>query len=202
MDEQQRVYRNGTKVDALYRAIRDSQAIDLIPKLIKQVITDEMWREHYYEKTSETFRFDSFRKFIETHPPDGLGTTIDNLFRMCAEDAEAIEMIDTTLQKDVVSSSDASSKQKPPAISSARQAGLRKLRMMAEANPEVATLRKSVLAGEVSLNSALVTLGIRKRRISMTKDISKVPQALKKNFTPEEYQQLLDMLNQDRDQNR
>lgn len=198
--DQERRYLNGTKVDTLYRAIRDSQAIEIIPKLVKQIISDEMWREHFYEKTSETFKFSSFRKFIETHPPDGLGTSVENFFKMCRDDAEAIEMIDTTLQHDVDIVDSSEPKPKPPAISSASQAGLRKLRQLAEENAEIATLRQAVLAGEISVNSALITAGLRKKRISMAKDIAKVPQALKRNFSPEEYQQLIEILNQERSQ--
>jgi hypothetical protein len=198
MDNQQRIYRNGIKVDTLYRAIRESQAIELIPKLVKQIISEEMWKEHLYEKTNEIFRFNSFRRFIETHPPDGLGTSVENLFKMCLDDAEAIEMIDATMQSDFEILDDLNSKPKPPAISSSRQAGLRKLRQLAEQNAEIALLRQAVLEGGISLNSALVKAGVRKKRISMNKDVSGAYQALKRNFSPDEYQQLIEMLSRDR----
>lgn len=198
MNNQQRLYRNGVKVDALYRAIRESQIVEMIPKLVKQVISEEMWREHFYEKTSETFKFNSFRRFVETHPPDGLGTSVEYLFKMCLDDAEAIEMIDIAVNNENNVHDISDPQIKPPIISSARQAGLRKLRQLAEQNTEIAALRQAVLEGDVSLNSALIAAGIRKKRISMTKDVSKVSQALKRNFSPEEYQEIIEILNRDR----
>jgi hypothetical protein len=194
MTEQEKLYRNGLKVDSLYRAIRDSQAIELIPQLVRQVIADEMWRGHYYEKTGETFRFDSIRQFIETHPPDGLGTTINNLFKMCTDEPEVMDMLDLALQQDTNITSDENEKPKRPPISSARQAGLRKLRLLSEQNEAIASLRRSVLAGELSLNAALVSAGLKKKRISMTKDVSRASESLKRNFSTEEVQQLIDLL--------
>jgi len=162
MNEQQKLHRNGVKVDSLYRAVRDSQAVELVPQLVTQIINDEMWREHTYEKTSQTFKFDTFQKFVETHPPDGLGTKIENLFKLCLDDSTAIELIDKALE--IVGEAKDTDKPriKRPAVSSARQAGLRRLRRYAEENEQIASLRRSVLAGEMSVNAALVAAGLRK----------------------------------------
>jgi hypothetical protein len=193
MSRQQRLYRNGIKVDTLYRAIRDSQAVELVPKLVKRVIQDEMWREHRYEKTGETFTFKSFRTFVETHPPDGLGTKVESLFRLCVEDPEAMDIIDQTLEKEA-EETDGTAERKRPPISSARQAGLRRLRAYAEKNERVASLRQSVLAGEISLGAALVAAGLREKRVSIPRDVSKASEALRRIYTAGEFQQLVEML--------
>jgi len=191
MNDEQRLYRNGVKVDSLYRAVRDSQAVELIPKLVEQIIADEMWREHLYEKTGETFKFESFQEFIETHPPDGLGTKIDILFKMCLDHPSIMEMIDQTIQSTNEKAQTDKLKIKKPAVSNARQAGLRRLRQYAERDEAVADLRRSVLEGKISINAALVAAGLKKPRLSIPKDINKATAALKRFYTREECQQLV-----------
>ncbi len=191
MDDQQKLHRNGIKVDSLYRAVRDSQAIELVPQLVRQIVADEMWREHTYDKTNQTFRFDNFQEFVEKHPPDGLGTKVETLFRLCLEDSTAMEIIDKALET-VGEAKDAGKPQiKRPAVSSARQAGLRRLRRYAEQNEEVASLRRAVLAGEMSVNAALVAAGLRKPRITIPKDLTKATAALKRIYNADEIQQLI-----------
>ncbi|MGI4788441.1 MAG: hypothetical protein ACRYFS_06270 [Janthinobacterium lividum] len=191
MDDQQRLRRNGIKVDSLYRTVRDSQAVELVPQLVRQIIADNMWREHTYDKTNQTFRFDKFQTFVEKHPPDGLGTKVEVLFKLCLEDATVIEMIDKALET-VGEAKDGNEPQiKRPAVSSSRQAGLRRLRQYSEQNDEVAKLRQAVLAGEMSVNAALVAAGLRKPRITIPKDLTKATQALKRIYNHEEIQQLI-----------
>lgn len=191
MDDQQRLHRNGIKVDSLYRTVRDSQAVELVPQLVRQIIADDMWREHTYDKTNQTFRFDSFQAFVEKHPPDGLGTKVEVLFKLCLEDSTVMEMIDKALET-VGEAIDGRSPQiKRPAVSSSRQAGLRRLRQYAEQSEEVAKLRQAVLSGEMSVNAALVAAGLRKPRITIPKDLTKATQALKRIYSYEEIQQLV-----------
>lgn len=191
MDDQQKLYRNGVKVDSLYRTVRDSQAVELVPQLVRQIVADEMWREHTYEKTNQTFKFDNFQEFVEKHPPDGLGTKVETLFKLCIEDSTAMEMIDKALE----TMGDAKDGEKPqikrPAVSSTRQAGLRRLRRYAEQSEEIAALRQAVLAGRMSVNAALVAAGLRKPRITIPKDLTKATAALKRIYNPDEVQQLI-----------
>ena len=194
MEKQQKLYRNGIKVDNLYRAIRDSQAIENIPKLVRQIIEDGMWREHLYEKTGETFNFDSFQKFVETHPPNGLGTTVETLFKLCVEAPEVMDLIDQSLQNDVDNTNGEQAKLKRPPISSARQAGLRKLRLYTEQNKQVAALRDAVLAGEMSVNAALVAAGFRKKRFSIPEDVAGATRALRRRYSQEELHELVELL--------
>lgn len=196
MNDQQKLYRNGLTVDTLYRAVRDSKAVDNVPFLVRQVLEQEMWREHTYEKTGETFRFDSFQQFVETHPPDGLGTKTENLFHLCLEDTAATELLDNTLIAEATRRPEG--KDAPiirrPAITTARQAGLRRLRRFAEQNASAEALRQSVLEGKMSVNAALVAAGLRKPRVTIPKDVQKATEALKRIYTPEERQQMIQAL--------
>ncbi len=196
MDDQQKRNRNGAKVDSLYRTVRDSQAVELVPQLVRQIIADEMWREHTYEKTNQTFRFDNFQEFVEKHPPDGLGTKVEILFKLCLEDSTVMEMIDKALETVSEAKDGKEPQTKRPAVSSARQAGLRRLRRYAEQNEEVAALRQAVLAGEISVNAALVAAGLRKPRITIPKDLTKATAALKRIYNADEVEQLIKFMSE------
>jgi hypothetical protein len=219
MNEQQNVQSNGTYVDMLYRCIRNSSSVENLPGLVKQVIAEEMWREHLFAKTGEVFHFDNFKDFVETHAPDGLGIKVETLLRLCRDDAEALDMIDQALRDEStqgyrsnlnrgnfvdniheVSSGDINSispveiKGRP--TGTPRQAGLRKLRAHAENNETIAKLRDKVLIGEMSVNKALIEAGLRAERFTVTKDPEKAAQALRKSFNKEELEKLVALLSE------
>lgn len=191
MNEQQKLHRNGLKVDTLYRAVRDSQAVQLVPQLVHQILAEDMWREHIYEKTGQKFAFDTFQKFVETHPPDGLGTKVENLFNLCLEDDIATELLDKVLESTSQAKGDDAPKIKRPAISTVRQAGLRRLRRYAEQNEAGASLRQNVLDGKMSVNAALVAAGLRKPRITIPRDLTKATEALRRIYNHDELKQLI-----------
>lgn len=199
MNQNERLFRNGVKVDNLYRAIRDSQAVDLVPKLVRQIIDEEMWREHFYEKTGETFRFSHFISFIEKHPPDGLGTSIENLIRLCIDSPETIDLLDRIIQDELkqLPADQVKDKKKASSPTSSRQVALRRLRKLAETNDRIRLLRDSVLSGEMSLNAAMVAAGIRKRRISIPEDIAGATKSLKRRYSLEQIQEFINLLSDD-----
>jgi hypothetical protein len=201
--------RNGTKVELLSRSIREGVAsLDNIPSLIRQVIEQDMWRAHLDEKTGEVFQFDNFKAFIETYPPDGLGTNTATLIRLCADGALVVDLIDDTIQftagdvsgityavKDEVGAPQQEAK-KHIATGASRQAGLRKLRKYAGDNPQVEELRQAVLTGKMSINKALIRAGLRPERLTIARDPEKAAEALKRSFTSEELKQLIRLLRQ------
>jgi hypothetical protein len=58
----------------------------------------------------------------------------------------------------------------------------------------VEQLRQSVLAGEISINKALIEAGLRPERITIPRDPEKAAEAIKRNFTQEELNQLVRLL--------
>jgi hypothetical protein len=200
--------RNGAKVDMLSRSIREGAAsLDNIPRLIRQVIEEQMWREYLDKKTGEVFRFDSFKEFVQSPPPGGLGTTVATLIRLCVDDPLVVDLIDEIVQFTVPeptaiyhyakNEENGNNKEEPKkyiATGTSRQAGLRKLRKYAESNPQVEELRQAVLAGEMSVNKALIESGLRADRITIARDPEKAAEALKRTFTTEELKQLIRLL--------
>jgi hypothetical protein len=196
--------RNGKRVDMLSRSIKDGAAsLESIPGLIRQVLEEDMWRGHLHEETGEVFQFENFKEFVVSPPPQGLGTNIATLIRLCADDALVVDMIDEAVQftpPDLVAIShpvngDGSQDgKKYIATGTSRQAGLRKLRQHAETSPKVEQLRQAVLTGEMSINKALIEAGLKSERITITRDPEKAAEVLKRSFSNEELQQLIRLL--------
>lgn len=199
--------RNGKRVDMLSRSIKEGAAsLENIPGLIRQVIEEEMWREHLHQETGEVFTFDNFKEFVTASPPQGLGTHVATLIRLCADDPLVVDMIDEAVQftppelsaiSHYVKSENGDQQhdgRKYIATGTSRQAGLRKLRQHAETNPKVEQLRQAVLAGEMSINKALIESGLRTERITITRDPEKAAEVLKRSFSNEELQQLIRLL--------
>jgi len=82
------------KADALVSAInRGERAIDNIPSLVDQVIEDRAWE--YREKGPHTEeKFDSFREFCTTDPPEGLGCEVQRLTNLCEDHPEVQKKIE------------------------------------------------------------------------------------------------------------
>jgi hypothetical protein len=197
--------RNGAKVSLLSRSIREGVAsLDNIPGLIRQVIEEQMWREYLYEETGEIFSFDNFKAFIEADLPEGLGSSLATLIRLCADDPLVVDLIDETVQfsGDDPTGVHAYAKKlaeqtglkKHIATGASRQAGLRKLRKYAETDPRIEELRQAVLAGEMSINKALIQAQLRPERFTITRDPEKAAEALKRSFNPDELKQLIRLL--------
>lgn len=199
MDDQQRLQRNGLKVDSLYRAVRDSQAVELIPALVEQIIAGEMWREHHDEKTGETFQFDDFLEFIETHPPDGIGTKVEVILKHCIDHPVVLDMIDRIIQNTRKAPNRDKTTVRKKAVRNARQTGLRRLRLYAEQDERIAEYRRAVLAGEMSVNAALVAAGLKKPRITLPKDVNKATSALRRVYSSDEIEQLVMLLRDQED---
>lgn len=201
--------RNGTKVELLTRSIKEGAAnLDNIPSLIRQVIEEQMWRQHLDKKTGKLFMFDSFQEFVEADPPEGLGTRVRTLIRLCADDSLVVDLIDETIQltaKEAVvinyppkaGNGHEDTSRKYIATGTSRMEGLRKLRHYAQSNPKQGEqLRQAVLAGEKSVNRALIEAGLRSERITITKDPEKAAEALKRTFSRDELKQLIRYLRQ------
>lgn len=206
--------RNGARVDMLYRSIREGAAsLDNVPGLLKQIIEDEMWREHLYEKTGEVFKFNSFKEFVETHPPDGLGATVETLIRLCSDDMVMRDLIDRAIQGKIggqAKNNNASktnvdnihirfSEERPAGTSVS--ANLRRLRKYAESNPEVGEpLYQAVLAKEKSSNRAMIEAGLRLEQLTIPKDPEKAARAIRRNFNDDQLEQLIKLLREEDDQ--
>ena len=204
MSDERLAFRNGNRIKSLYHCVRNSTTLELIPDLVKQIIRDEMWREHFHEPTQKTYRCQSFQEFIEIAPPQGVGVSIETLWHLCRDDQEAQDLIDQATQRRrgapegsqnakknrELNLYNIQDKNKAPTGTS-KQAGLRKLRSYAKDNAEINELYNMVIEGRMSVNRALIKANLRAKNLIIPSDIQKAAKALKRHFTAEEIQDLV-----------
>lgn len=194
---------NGRQVDLLYRWLREDVS-EQMPNLIKKIIVSKMWQVHQFERTGEIYEFDDFIEFVESEPPGGLGSSIKQLMFICRDDKEALDMIDQVMKNPGDKPKTLNSPYKAPSREqkilkgpsrSAIQRGLRVLRQRAESDPRIAKIRDRVLAGEITVNAALIEAGLRTPRTSIPiGDVDAAAKTLKKMFSEKELKTLVSKL--------
>lgn len=194
---------NGTQVDILYRYLREDVSKN-ISGMVKKILAGEMWKEHQFERTGKIYKFDKFVEFVETEPPGGIGSSMDQLLYVCRDDKEALDMIDQVMNTPGYRPPKSVHDDKQTTVGGAKkrrasgtfvQRGLRLLRLHAEKNPEIAELRDKVLAGQITVNAALIKAGLRVRRTSIPiDDLEATANTLRRNFSKKKLNRLIQML--------
>lgn len=200
---------NGQLNRALYWAIVHGKSIENIPSLVKQIIQNESWKSFLIEDTGEIKSCKSFAEYVTKPVPDGLGTDIDTLWRLCGNDIEAQAKIDEAIQRkpgdwtpnpngiggkshktiDSVSIINSNNIDRPAGTT--RQYGLRRL---TKSRPD---LHHRVLAHEISVNAAMVEAGFRPKTITIPVDPGRAARAIKRQFTQEQVEELVELLQDD-----
>lgn len=81
---------NGELVHALVVAFRDgSYALHEVPMLVIKVCEEDRWSHFIVKSTESLKKFKSFEEFV-THPlPEGMGTTLEAVKKVCKGDVKA-----------------------------------------------------------------------------------------------------------------
>lgn len=197
---------NGRQVGLLYRWLREDVS-DEIPDLIKRVISKSMWKSHQFERTGKTYQFETFAEFVESEPPGGLGSTLAQINFICRDDKEALDMIDQAVKNPtgkhtgVYSIHTLEKRKVNPNIRPAGtsiQRGLRVLRERAETSEKIAKIRERMLAGEITVNAALIEAGLRIPRTSIPMgDVDAAANTLRRVFNNAQIKQLISKLSKD-----
>ena len=139
--------------------------LDAVPKLIKRIIRDELWRSFYCKPVLSQIEFSTFEKYVTDDLPTGLGTTVQMLKNICRDDDEALSLIDAATQR---KAGDWNTHPDPKVIldniqdnkaptGTSKDAALRRLRK------DRADLHEKVIAGEISAHAAMIDAGFRKK---------------------------------------
>lgn len=198
---------NGQLGRALYWAIRDGKAIENIPGLVKRVIENECWRCLLIEETGKVKKFASFAEYVTTSPPEGLGTDIETLWRLCGKDTEAQAMIDKMTKREpgewipnpngiggkshkIIDSVDIVHDNNIPyrPTGNTRQAGLRRI---AKDRPD---LHSRILASEISVNAAMVEAGFRPKALTIPLDPKRAARIIRRQFSNDQIEELIEQL--------
>lgn len=186
------------RVEDAYRLLQGNKdGLGNIPGVLRQLISLKVWEG--YDWRGKEVRFTTFREFVETPPPEGLGTTVEELVSFCKKYPEIADLVDQTVQEQTPAYRPPERGYNVPPLRKARgnsfQRSLRRLRNMAETNDNAAKLREKVLRGEMSASRALIELGTRKKRYA----IEATPEALavfaKKHLKPAQVKKLIEELN-------
>jgi hypothetical protein len=162
---------NGQLVAGLMESVGGGKRdLTTIPKLVRKIIKEEMWKEFYIDRTKQFVKHDSFAAFVAAQPMEGLGINLDLLKRICRDDASVFDLIDQAEQgrhggdrrsegakSDIVT---LDSNQR----GNTRQHALRKLRK------ERPDLHAQVLANKLSPHAAMVEAGFRNKTMTVPTD--------------------------------
>lgn len=185
-------------VDFLRSAISDGSAgLSDVPALVKRVIEENLWQKRYVRQSKETISFRTFREFVEAAPPEGLGTNLKTLRRLSADAPNVLDLIEQMREpskrgdrrsKKFRDSKDDNVPFEKPARGNSKSYALRRLR---ETRPD---LHQKVLTGEMFANEAMVAAGLRKKNISVAKDVESAARTLREHLNGEEINRLVELL--------
>lgn len=169
---------------------------------LARVLRDDAWR-CYDAPTGGRCAYDSFASWVTNDVPQGLHTTVENLWEIALGDTELTDLLDGALgnrqgeRTDIVNNINGVSS---PSISrpqgtSKRQA-LRKLRTEADrGNEKAAELHSEVLADRISAHAAMVKAGFRTKTISVpVSKPERVAAYLRKHMPREAILRLVELL--------
>lgn len=185
-----------TKVEDAYRLLQGNKdGLGNIPGILRQLISLKVWEG--YDWKGKVVKFGSFREFVETPPPEGLGTTVEDLIGFCKKYPEIADLVDQTLQEQApIYQRPEGGILYPPQKKrgTSFQRSLRRLRNLAESDKRAADLRKKVLLGEISANYALLELGKRTKRVALVPTPEGFIAFAKKHFKKAEIKKIIDEL--------
>lgn len=187
---------NGFVISSLGSALRDGEhGLHTVPGLLKRVLADGSWREFVTER-GEHVEYERFAEFVATPPLKGIGSSVDLVRRIVADDKEALDLLDQALQNPVGHPTiNNNIKDKAPQGTSQEQA-LRRLRKEAESgNEQAAELHADVLAGNLSAHAAMVRAGFRPKTFTVrADDATSTARSLRKHMSPDALERLARLL--------
>jgi hypothetical protein len=185
------------RVEDAFRLLQGNKdSLGNIPGIMRQLITLRVWEG--YDWRGKTISFSTFREFVETPPPEGLGTTIDDLVQLCKKYPEVADQIDQIMQEQMPAyhppiRGNITTPYKKAKGNSFRQS-IRRLRVLAQNDPKADELRQRVLRGEISANKALLELGKRRQRFSIEPTPTNVITFIKRYMSTEQIEILVEKL--------
>lgn len=155
---------NNVLVETLGTSLRyGGSALSDVPGLLKRLLQEDAWRE-FVTRRGEHVTHERFADFVTMAPLKGLGSDIDLVRRIAADDTVTLDLLDQILKEgsrqgertDIV---DNIHEVRPAGTS--QNAAIRRLRKDA---PE---LHADVLAGRISAHGAMVKAGFRPKTVSV-----------------------------------
>lgn len=75
--------------------------LSIVPDLLKKVLRGELWKGFIVESNDQKASFENFQKFVMAPIPEGMGTTIEDIKRICSHRNDVLDLIDEALRRPV-----------------------------------------------------------------------------------------------------
>ena len=182
---------HGELVLSIERSLREGKhGLKALPRLIKASIKENAWKEYYSNTLRKIVTHDTFESFIIEHPPDGLGSTVEQIGDMIRHDAEAL-----TLYSELVTAKPHIHKSDSDNITIINDdRGTSKPYALRKLHKDRPDLHQQVLNGDISSHQAMVQAGFRKKTATVVLEPDKVIDFIHKHFDQEDIVYIKDRL--------
>jgi hypothetical protein len=182
---------NANLVESLGSALRSSEhGLSAVPGLLRQVLADESWRE-FVTQLGDHVTHERFTDFVETPPLEGLGSDVDMVRRVVADDPELLDLLDQALARRQGERTDLSHNRSEVK----RRQGTTKEQALRRLRKDRPDLHQRVLAGDLSPHRAMVEAGFRRRTVSVPVDDAEATAGtLRRQMSPEALERLKELL--------
>lgn len=199
MSDTPELLHNDFIIQALANLLAQGKGIDFIPGHIEMVIENKMWERRIVEVTGQYVTFTTFEEFVEARPPEGLGTTLDRLEKIC-KDTPAESLLKGQIKQ--------AGKQAPPKGNSNAVKNKDGITMLVSnitdntANYKLARLKRDdpalaerVISGELSAHAAAVEAGFANPKVSINlRDLNSAARTICRKLDRDEVLELIDWL--------
>lgn len=186
---------NGQRIVSLSQAVAGGLGnLKYIPGFVEDVCNNERWRAYRVPQSGQDVAFDSFSDFVTSKPPEGLGTTVKELERLCSDNNAALDAIGRALEGEAIGDKGGRPSSEKTLYNiqgysaptgTTSTAAIRRLR---KDRPD---LLDSVLEGELSPHAAMVEAGFRPRKFQVyAEDVERTARLLVKHMTPDAIEEL------------
>ena len=190
------IVENGELVAAIERSLLDGEhGLKTLPRLIKAAIKENAWQEYYSTTLRKNVIHHTFESFILEHPPDGLGSTIEQIGDMIRHDAEALKLYSDLITPEAhrKKESERSTTNSSTLSRNTIQGTTKKyeLRRLSKQNPN---LYQKVIDGELTVNKAAIDAGFRKKTATVVLEPDKIIGFIHKHFDQDDIEYIKDRL--------
>lgn len=190
---------NDRLIDHLRSAITDgTHGLSDVPALIKRVIEENLWQTRFIRQSKEIVKFENFSEFVKASPPEGLGTTLAVLLRLCSDEPIILGLLEETRNTNEWGGDRRSKKFRKNKSNNVTLGNTPRgnskaysLKRLKKSRPD---LYEQVAGGLMTTNRAMIEANFRQKTITVTMDIEKMARTIRKHFNDKEIERLIKRL--------
>jgi hypothetical protein len=180
-------------VDSLGSAIEDGElSLGQVPQILRKVLKEDAWQE-FETKMGKRVTYDRFEDFVEKPPLEGLGTTVETLRDIIANDPELIIEVNKRVRVPLGTNQHTEGFDNVKTLPSTGNSAIYALQRLGDANRT--DLLERVKSGEISPHRAMIEAGFRRPTISIDPSSPQAARTLIEKASPEFLAELRRLLN-------